>query len=253
MVAFWKRALVLWMLAMVGAALVLPYVSTLESQVLAQAAGRLRLAVWQVLALSMVQSSVLFAGAILSGLWAAGKAGFGTPLLDAALARQAPPPNAARTLGMALVLGIGTALVLLPIDHWGFARDPSVAALLRASEHEAVKPARWMGLLASFYGAFDEEVLMRLCVLSLVALGLGKLLPRAVAFHVANVIAAVVFGLGHLPATAALAPLSAALVMRAIVLNGVVGVVAGALYRRWGLEWAMASHLGFDLVAHVVL
>jgi membrane protease YdiL (CAAX protease family) len=66
-------------------------------------------------------------------------------------------------------------------------------------------------------------------------------------------VAAVVFGLGHLPASAALAPLSAALVIRAVVLNGTAGIVVGELYRRYGLEWAITSHFGVDIVAHVVL
>ena len=61
------------------------------------------------------------------------------------------------------------------------------------------------------------------------------------------------FGLGHLPATAALAPLSGALVVRAVVLNGTAGLVFGALYRRYGLEWAMTSHFGVDIVAHVAV
>jgi membrane protease YdiL (CAAX protease family) len=72
-------------------------------------------------------------------------------------------------------------------------------------------------------------------------------------FWAANVLAAVLFGLGHLPATAALAPLSGALVVRAIVLNGAAGLVFGELYRRYGLEWAMTSHFGVDIVAHVAL
>jgi Type II CAAX prenyl endopeptidase Rce1-like len=65
--------------------------------------------------------------------------------------------------------------------------------------------------------------------------------------------AAVLFGLGHLPATAAVAPLSAALLVRAVVLNGAAGLVFGELYKRHGLEWAMASHFGVDIVAHVAL
>ena len=56
--------------------------------------------------------------------------------------------------------------------------------------------------------------------------------------------AAMLFGLGHLPATVALAPLSVALVVRAVVLNGTGG-------QCYGLEWAMASHFGVDIVAHV--
>jgi membrane protease YdiL (CAAX protease family) len=72
-------------------------------------------------------------------------------------------------------------------------------------------------------------------------------------FWAANFVAAVLFGLGHLPATAALAPLSAVLIIRAVVLNGTAGLVFGALYRRYGLEWAMASHFGVDIVAHVLV
>ena len=94
---------------------------------------------------------------------------------------------------------------------------------------------------------------MRLGFLSLLALAFRTLagmcganreiaLPTDV-FCAANIVTAVLFGLGHLPATAAIAPLSVALVVRAIVLNGTAGLVFGALYRRYGLEWAMTSHL----------
>jgi len=104
---------------------------------------------------------------------------------------------------------------------------------------------------------------MRLGLLSLLALAFRTLarmcgasrelaLPTAV-FWAANIVTAVLFGLGHLPATAELAPLSVALVVRAVVLNGTAGLVFGALYRRYGLEWAMTSHFGVDIVAHVAL
>ena len=73
------------------------------------------------------------------------------------------------------------------------------------------------------------------------------------AFWAANIVAAVLFGLGHLQGAAALAPLSPALVVRAIVLNGTAGVVLGALFRSYRLEWAMASHFGVDIVGHVAL
>jgi hypothetical protein len=76
---------------------------------------------------------------------------------------------------------------------------------------------------------------------------------RRTCFGAANTVTAVLFGLGHLPATAALAPLSGALVVRAVVLNGTAGLVFGSLYRRYGLEWAMTSHRGVDIVARVAV
>ncbi len=260
---FLKTALVLWGSALCGVFLVLPYVTTLESRALAEAAVRSHLNVKALLAISLIQSAVLLAIAVVVGLWAARKLGLGTPLIDALLLRRPPPNKTLSTLLIAVVVGILTALALAMFDHWVFAPIPSVAELIRKAESASAKPSAWQGFLASFYGALDEEILMRLGLLSLLTLtfralaGLGRAkggpaLPSG-AFWTANVVTAVLFGLGHLPATAALAPLSTALVVRAVVLNGTVGLVFGELYRRYGLEWAMASHFGVDIIVHVAL
>ena len=70
-------------------------------------------------------------------------------------------------------------------------------------------------------------------------------------FWSANILAAAIFGLGHLPVTAMLVPLTPLLVVRAIVLNGAIGVLAGVLFRRGGIEMAMLYHFCADLVLHV--
>ena len=69
------------------------------------------------------------------------------------------------------------------------------------------------------------------------------------AFRAAIIVVAVLFGLGHLPATAAIAALTPGLVVRALLLNGVAGAAFGYLYWRHGLEAAMAGHMS----AHVVM
>jgi hypothetical protein len=56
--------------------------------------------------------------------------------------------------------------------------------------------------------------------------------------------------LGHLPATAALVKVTPLLIGRAILLNGIVGVAAGYLFVRYGLEAAMLAHFAADLVLH---
>ena len=73
------------------------------------------------------------------------------------------------------------------------------------------------------------------------------------AFWGANVVAAVLFGLGHLPATAALLPLTPLIVVRAVVLNGVAAIPFGWLFRRRGIEIAMAAHFTTVIVLHVIL
>ena len=260
---FWKTAFVLWGAALCGVFLVLPYVTTLENKALAAAALRTHLKVGELIAISVVQTAVLLAIAVILGQWAARKLGFGTPLIEALLAGRSVSVRSLSTLLVALALGIATAVALMMLDHWIFAPTPAVAGLIHSAESGSARPSAWRGLLASFYGAMTEEVLMRLGLLSLLALAFRSLaricgasrelaLPTHV-FWAANITTALLFGLGHLPATAALAPLSVALVVRAVVLNGTAGLVFGALYRRYGLEWAMTSHFGVDVAVHVAL
>jgi hypothetical protein len=162
----------------------------------------------------------------------------------ARLTRTPAPEKTPSTLLIAFALGAVTAIALMLLDGWVFAPIPSVAELIHNAGSGGAKPSAWQGLLASFYGAVDEEILMRFGLVSLLALAFRTLvrmgggnrelaLPTG-AFWAANIVAAAVFGLGHLPATAALAPLSAALVVRALVLNGTAGLVFGELYRRYG-------------------
>jgi membrane protease YdiL (CAAX protease family) len=115
--------------------------------------------------------------------------------------------------------------------------------------------AFWKRLLAGVvYGGVTEELLTRLFLVSLLAWGLGFVwkapsgLPAAGAFVVAIVLAALLFGALHLPATAAIAPLSLMLVTRALLLNGIAGVVFGFLFWRYGLEAAMFAHASAHLV-----
>src|SRR5581483_9745636 len=112
-----------------------------------------------------------------------------------------------------------------------------VAAFMARAAHANALPEPWQGLLASFYGALDEEILIRLGLLSVLALGLrtivrrlrgefGPPLPVGI-FWTANVVTALLFGAGHLPAAAAIAPLTSILVVRIIALNALGGMVFG--------------------------
>ena len=133
---------------------------------------------------------------------------------------------------------IVTALILTMLDHWVFVPIPSVAALINNAETGSAKPNAWQGLLASFYGAVSEEILLRLGALSVLALAFRTMVRRMRGanrelampigvFWAANFAAAVLFGLGHLPATAALTPLSAALIIRAYrAVNNLADLIA---------------------------
>jgi membrane protease YdiL (CAAX protease family) len=54
--------------------------------------------------------------------------------------------------------------------------------------------------------------------------------PTSGAFWTAIILVALLFGLGHLPATSAMTPITQVLVVRALVLNGIAGIAFGYLY-----------------------
>jgi hypothetical protein len=254
---FLSTGLVLLGLGLVGALLVLPYVASMEGKALSAVAIKKGMSIAALLGISVAQTTFLLSVAVFGGLWAARKLELGAPLIDAWLSHGALPRRLGLTLLFAVVAGLVTALVIYALDRWVFEPLTPIAGLRGAAQ-----PADWKGLLASFYGALDEEILVRLGLLSLLALllrtvvrlfGAGR--SSALSFGVfwaANAITAVIFGLGHLPATAALAPLTSVLVTRVIVLNGFGGLVFGLLYKRFGLEWAMLSHFSADIVLHAM-
>ncbi len=251
---FLRTALALWVLGLIGVALIVPYIQALLGPALETAARKGHLPETTLLAAQLGQAAILTLVGVLVGLWASRKIGLTTPVISALVSGR-PLPTIGRRMALALLIGAAAGAAIVALDLFIF--KPSASLNLAAG----APPEAWKGLLASFYGAFTEELLLRLFVLSVIALVLQAILTggkpssrplSAGVFWTANLAAAALFGLGHLPATAALAPLTTMLVVRALVLNGLAGVVCGDIYRRWGLEFAMAAHFGADIVLHVV-
>jgi membrane protease YdiL (CAAX protease family) len=202
-------------------------------------------------AMALVQNGVLLAVVIAIGLFASERVGLRMPLVRARAGAERGP-SLRSVLVPGLLLGGAAGAAMVATDAIFFLRHlpPTMLSLFEI--------ALWKRLLAGvLYGGITEELLMRLFLVSLLAWLLGKWLrtpagmPSATAFRAAIALAAILFGLGHLPMTAAIAPLSEVLVTRALVLNGIAGVAFGYLYWRHGLEAAIAGHMGAHLVLQV--
>ena len=256
----WKLFFILLAGATLGLVSVLPYVLTLQGDaVINDVAAQAGMPVPLLILIQIASQVIVLGVAIWIGLSFAGAVGLGLPLLEGLLRGEKIGPALRRFLPLSLALGVILALIILALDVFVF--QPALIAQLGPTAlagQAAIQPAAWKGLLASFYGAINEEILLRLCVMSfLVWVGRfvsktseGK--PTLAVFWAANILAAVLFGLGHLPATAALVPLTPLVVARAIALNGLIGVGFGYLYFKHGLESAMISHFAADIVLHVL-
>lgn len=255
----WKVALILWLASLVGVLAIIPYSLTLQAPALAKL--NQPLPPMPVLLLSaLVQNGLLLAVAVVAGLFFAYRIGLGAPILEAKLAGEPVGARVRALIVPSITLGVVAALIILALEIFVFmpALKVELGAPAQSPLTPGVAPPPWQGFLASFYGGIDEEILLRLFVMSLLAF-LGKFVshtadgrPTLAVLWTANILAAILFGLGHLPTTAAVLPITPLVVVRAIVLNGLVGVVCGYLYFTRGLESAMLSHFSADLVLHVV-
>lgn len=254
----WKVFFILWIAAILSTIAVVPY--SLELQSAALTSLELPLSLPALIALQTVQNAILFAIMILIGMLLANRVGLGTPILDA-VTHGEPVADRIRTLlPLSVLLGVIGTLIVLGLEFFVF--QPAMLNELGSSANTLSlqsQPAAWKGFLASFYGGIAEEIQLRLFLMSLLV-WLGRFFsktsegrPTAAVFWMAAILAAILFGLGHLPVTAALVPLTPLVITRAILLNGLLGVAFGWLYWKHGLEAAMISHFSADLVLHVLL
>jgi len=255
----WKVFFILWIAAILSIIAILPYSLALQSNPLQNL--KLPIPLPAVIAIQVFQNALLFAIAIFGGLFFAKRVGLTTPILDALTRKESVTDQVRMILPLSVILGVIGTLLILGLEFFYF--QPALAKQLGNSANalnlQTSQPAAWKGLLASFYGGIAEEILLRLFVMSLFV-WLGRFIsktsegqPTNVVFWIANILAAILFGLGHLPTTALQVPLTTLIVVRAIVLNGLLGIVFGWLYWKRGLESAMLSHFSADLILHVLL
>ena len=255
----WKIFFILLGVSIFGIVAVLPYSLAIQGSSLSQL--DFPMPVWLLLTLQVLQNAIMFAVVILIGLLAANRVGLGLPILEARLQGESVGEKVKAILLPSILLGVIGSVLVVVLDVLLFMPMLMTELGDKASSlsQEALRPAAWKGLLASFYGGIGEEVLLRLGLMS-VLVWLGRFVsktkdgrPTLAVLWTANILSAVLFGLGHLPATAALFPITPLVVMRTIVLNGFIGIVAGYLYFKYGLEAAMLSHFSADIILHVIL
>jgi membrane protease YdiL (CAAX protease family) len=208
----------------------------------------------------VVINGLVFLRVLALGLFAVGRIGLGAPILDGWLRGQAVGQQARAIVRPALVAGLGLGALLVLVAEFGF--GPALQAEIKQQGIVLVAgghPPLRQGLLALPYGAFFEEQLIRLVVLSLLA-WLGSLLfhtvdgrPVPAILWGATILASIPFALGHLPAAAAIdLPLDALVVMRTLALNLPLSIAFGWLFWSRGLESAMLAHFCADVLVVVV-
>lgn len=245
----WKEFLVLVLLGLAGVVAALPS----AREILDKTASTAKIPVEFLAAGQILQSAFWISITVGVGLVLGTRTGLGAPILKAYLAGE---PVASKF--RALVLP-STSLALLATVLVAAADRLFFLPQMPGFSSAISQVSGWKGILASFYGGITEEILTRLFFVTFLAWILswfshsdGKK-PSNLAMWIAIVSSAVIFGLGHLPATLASTPFSMIVLTREVLLNGIYGTTFGYLYWKRGLESSILSHFTSDLLVHVIL
>ena len=250
----WRLLLVLVAAMLLSTILCTPYALTIQEHSLKDLKLPLPLAV--LIPIEWMGGTLLCGTLAAIGLAIASRIGLGLPFLEGWLLRKPDWPYLRRLAWRACLAGVLVSLAVIIIQQTVF--DPRLSAEFKARlPHPHV--AKWKWFLASFYGGITEETIMRLFLLSLLV-WVGRFVnrtsdgrPGCWALWMANLLAAVLFGLGHLPAFISIGvPIDAVVVTRAIVLNGLGGIVFGWLFWTYGLEAAIVAHFSADITLHIL-
>jgi hypothetical protein len=245
---------VLWFLlaaAIFGAAAAIPLVLEVFRPLI-QASPPIPIPLPLLVLIGAAQNLLLFGVVIGLGLLLSKKLGLGAPLLESLLYHEESPVRATDSFKAGAPVGIAVGVILTVIILSVAPHLPGLP-FVRAAQVPISKR-----MLVCFYGGLDEEILTRLFLLSLFAwLGVkifqkqkARLSPST--FWIANVMVAILFGLGHLPSASRVMQITPGVVVLALALNGVAAISFGYLYWKRGLESAMIAHFCADFVVYVV-
>jgi membrane protease YdiL (CAAX protease family) len=251
----WRLFWLLLIAAIVGALAIAPIASDLLRATLSKAVVP-NIPLPLLVLIGIVQNLGILALVVGFGLKLSRSLGLRAPLLEAWVARsRVEVESKARTgqiVTSGLLIGSAVGIVLLLSLLVLVPRLPNLPFVI------AARLPVWKRFLACFYGGVYEELFTRLFLLSLIAWIANRSWRKPApplsnsAFWFANILAAVLFGLGHLPSTALFMPITPLVVIAALLLNGIAGIAFGYLYRRRGLETAMIAHFTADFVIWVL-
>lgn len=242
----WKIFYILLVLSLISVVCILPYVITIQGDLLKQ----IKTPLVTIFIAQFFQSIILFSVVNFLGLLFTNKTGFKFPLLEAIVKKGDYKKIIKSILLLSVSLGFGVAVAIYILDYLFTLMG---AGITTHGNHAPI----WQTLLAAFYGGITEEILMRLFLMSFfIWLGM-KIFRQKKASKIGIIfsifLAAIIFGLGHLPITSSLTKINPLVISRAIVLNSVAGIVFGWLFWKKGLESAMISHFTADIFLLTVL
>jgi membrane protease YdiL (CAAX protease family) len=243
---FGKVSLVLFGMGMIGVLSLIPAIRSQLDQLPAEFA---EMPPALVTVISLLNPAILLAVAVAVGTLVAHRVGLRSLVAEKVRGGGAIWPQMRPYLVMAIVAGLvflGVTAVLDAVMNPFAGLEDEVGSVTGDSPVVAL-------VVGVLYGGIVEELMLRWGFMSLlvwigwrvVQRGQGR--PSTALAWGAIVLAALLFGLGHLPALASIVEPTPVMIFRTVLLNALGGLVFGWLYWRHSLEVAMVSHAAFHV------
>ncbi|WP_429841610.1 CPBP family glutamic-type intramembrane protease [Brevibacillus sp. FIR094] len=198
-------------------------------------------------AIISIQSCVFLALATAIGLWLMPSTGLRLSILDHWVSGAKLPFSFWTFWAVSISSGVAVGLLVKWVDRYFF--QPHMTTIMGKEPISS----RFFGFLSSFYGGVCEEVLMRLGVMTVVVFLAQKMGWMGISYWLGICVAAIVFAASHLPTNYMTYGKGNVVTIWTLLLNGILGILFGFLYWRYGLEAAIISHFSADIVLHVIL
>lgn len=231
---------------LLGTLAVLPYAFTLQASILKE----LPITIPVLVIMQIIQTTIILSITIFIGLKLNKKLNFKLDILKDIVNKRPIINKLKLILGTSIKFGAIAGILIILLDK--------LFSLFVSFPITNINPPIWQATIASFYGGITEEILMRFFIMTLLTWITFKFFktdenkPTNYGIWFAIIISAILFGIGHLPATAALTAITPIIIFRAIILNGIGGIIFGWLYWKKGLESAMIAHFTTDIIILVV-
>ena len=241
--SFWRRFAPLWGLGLVGVISLIPTLLGQYSVLLTSAGAPAGIPLPVLAVLALVQPLLIMTISVAVGVALAHRLGLRSYIIEQLEGAGPVWPALRRDAPLALAVAAVFVLVTVGLDRAFAPWMPKPA--------ESVGTERSLSLTVTgvLYGGIVEELMLRWGLMTLFAWLLWRVFqrgqgrPSGLLIGTALVLAAVLFGFGHLPAAGSIfGSLTPMVVFRTVLLNSIAGLALGWLYWRRSLETAMLAH-----------
>ena len=256
---FWKPFSALLIVGMIGVLSLLFITMPQIEQLSAIQPDLAGMPVAVLMLLTLIQPSIILIITVAIGCLTAPKVGLVSLIYEKAAYGKAVLGQLNQQYRLAIFICLLFALAVVLLD---LAFMPFMGEGFQALNEQEANLLSQLGL-GLLYGGITEELMLRWGLMSLLVwvgwkvINRSSLRPSPGVVWASIIIAAILFGLGHLPALAAVVPLTVIIVIRTVFLNAIGGIAFGWLFWRYSLEAAMIAHafthVGFFIIRIILM